>query len=500
MCGVIGIIGSSHPDKDRAWAAYDCYRGLLTLQHRGQDGAGILSYNEDRKKFHYEKSFGLVTNVFTEKNVKSMLGNAALAHVRYATVGGGGLGDLQPMMVGFPFGLGMVHNGNLVNYHSLGRKLSQNIGLQLLSENDLEIFLHLWCEGITKHARDRRRIVFEDIVSAARFITEEAKGGYAVCGLMPGVGLFGLRDPDGIRPLVLGRREVKGSGKFDYCLSSETHALNFLGFEFVRDIAPGEVILITPSGEVLSKELLPRGKSNPCMFEWIYFSAAESSIVGKDVYSVRLRLGRLLAKRVEKLMERGEIAPDVVCPVPDTSRTAGIALAEVLGINYREGLIKNRYVQRSFILDNQKERERAVALKLSPVRSEIEGKNILLVDDSIVRGTTSKRIIELLKANGAKEVTMAVTCPPIRHGCYYGIDFPSKEELFASDRGDEEMSKWINANKIVFLQEEDIKEAVGLSSMCMACINNKYPTPIEDAEEFVHNRRIDKDLIEGVLQ
>jgi len=494
MCGIIGLVHPKADDLKLNNASYEVYRALLTLQHRGQDAAGILSYDEERGKFRGEKDLGLVSQVFDLENLEKLKGRMAIGHNRYATVGTDGKADLQPIVTGYPFGVGMVHNGNLVNYHQLAKEFSENYKIQQLTNNDVEVLLNLWCHGVQEKRDWGAEISFEHIKASAKNIFEKAIGAYAIAGLLSGVGLFGMRDPQGIRPLILGKK-VWDSEKniVSHCLVSETNALNFLGFEYVRDIKPGEVIFIQENGEIHSEELATPKSASPCMFEWVYFSAAESSFEGKSIYGVRLNLGRVLGRRARKLIENNIIRPDIVCPVPDTSRTSAIALAESLGLPYREGLIKNRYTQRSFILNTQDKREKAVELKLSPVRSEIEGKNILLVDDSIVRGTTSKKIIQLLKKYGAKDITMAITCPPLRHGCFYGIDFPKESELIANDKNLEEIADYIGANRVIYLDEADLKEAVEKNELCMACVNNKYPTSIEAGEEFARQRSLSKE-------
>jgi len=491
MCGVIGITGAFDESKVPYWAAYEAYRGLLTLQHRGQDAAGILSYDKDRRKFYGHKDLGLVSKAITSQHLETCTGNMAIGHTRYATTGSDGIGDLQPMVTGFPFGVGMIHNGNILNYHALAEELGQKYDFQLLTNNDLELILHLWCQKILEQrGPSHESISFDMIKKSAVDIMERANGAYALVGMLAGVGMFALRDPNGIRPLMLGVRQGKKGS--EYCIASETLALNFLGFDFVRDIAPGEVILISEKGEIQSSVVVDKSKKSHCMFEWIYFAGAESQIEGRSVYGTRLNLGEVLSRKVQKAMDAGDINPDFVCPVPDTSRTASISLAENLSIPYREGLIKNRYIQRSFILNTQDKREKAVELKLSPVRSEIEGKNILLVDDSVVRGTTSKKIIELLKKFGAKEITLAITCPPLRHGCFYGIDFPSEQDLIANGKNEEAIAEWVGANKIIYLDEEDLKTAIGTDQLCMACVNNKYPTDISEGKRFAEIRKKSK--------
>lgn len=496
MCGIIGIVHPKADELELNNASYEVFRALLTLQHRGQDAAGILSYDETKLKFRCEKDLGLVSQVFNENNLKRLKGRMAIGHNRYATVGSDGKDDLQPLVTGYPFGVGMVHNGNLVNYHQLAKEFSDKFKIQQLTNNDLEVLLNLWCHGVQETRPWDMEIDFEHIKKSAQSIFEKAIGGYAIAGLLAGVGLFGMRDPQGIRPLILGKKVWdKEKNLTSHCLVSETNALNFLGFEYVRDIKPGEVIFIREDGEIFSEQIVKPKAASPCMFEWVYFSSAESSFEEKSIYGVRLNLGRVLGKRARKLIENNVIRPDIVCPVPDTSRTSAIALAESLGLPYREGLIKNRYTARSFILNTQDKREKAVELKLSPVRSEIEGKNILLVDDSVVRGTTSKNIIQLLKRYGAKDITLAITCPPLRHGCFYGIDFPKESELIANDKNLEQIADYIGANRVIYLDESDLKEAIGLNDICMACVNNKYPTSIEAGKEFAKQRGLSKEGI-----
>lgn len=496
MCGIVGIIG---PEKElekeelpQFWAAYECYRGLLTLQHRGQDAAGILSFDKYYKKFFNEKDLGLVSQVLTQEKVEGLKGDMAIGHTRYATTGSDDRGDLQPIVTGSPYGVGMAHNGNVVNVESLSNELRNTFRYQLLTSNDLEIILRYWCHFFQElGGLSSGHFSFEIAVKAVKKVFEKIDGGYAVVGLFAGEGLIAFRDPQGIRPLVLGRKELENSkGSYKYCLSSESVALNFLGYEFVRDVAPGEFIFISNKGELKSALVGSDNKEfHPCMFEWVYFSGAESTFEKQSIYGSRLNLGNQLAKKAKALIDSGEISPDVVMPVPDTSRTAAISVAKFLGIDYREGLIKNRYIHRSFILNTQEKREKAIELKLSPIKSEIEGKNILLVDDSVVRGTTSKKIIQLLKKNGAKDIFLAITCPPLRHPCYYGVDFPSKTELIANGRNVEEIADWIKAKKIIYLDQSDLEEAIGLKGLCMACVTGKYPTPVAEGELFAKNRR-----------
>ena len=488
MCGVIGVIGPYQEDNN-CWAAYEAHQALLTLQHRGQDAAGILSYDDHSRRFYSRKDLGLISAVFSKASLEKLHGNMAIAHTRYATTGGNDRIDLQPMVTGLPFGLGMAHNGNLVNYYDLSRKLSEELHLQLLTNNDLEIFISLWCHYLqSKGIPHKTDLKFADAIEATKHIFEQVDGGYACVGLMAEQGLFAFRDPNGIRPLVLGQKQ-NAQGQTFYCIASETASLQFLGYTFLRDIRPGELIFIESNGKLHSADVLKKSAPAPCMFEWVYFSGAESSMDKRSIYGARLDLGRVLAENVRQAVKKNEIAPDIVCPVPDTSRPATISLAETLGIPYREAFIKNRYVQRSFILNSQEAREKAVQLKLSPIPSEIEGKNILLIDDSVVRGTTSKSIVSLLKTTGAKKITLAITCPAIRHPCFYGIDFPSPKELIATGKTEEEIAKWIGVDKVIYLTTDDLKEAIGKTSLCTGCIDGHYPTSLRGNQEFTHRRR-----------
>ncbi|MCY4523426.1 MAG: amidophosphoribosyltransferase, partial [Halobacteriovoraceae bacterium] len=366
-------------------------------------------------------------------------------------------------------------------------KVGEKFNIQLLTSNDLELILQLWCYHLLEEGVSSLHFEFNKAFSAMEKVTGEIEGGYALIGMVAKEGLFAFRDPQGIRPLVIGRKKM-GDG-YSYCICSETVAMNFLGHEYWRSVLPGEFIFIDSKGKIQSKIIQSQKKKASCMFEWVYFSGAEGVLEERSVYTTRLKLGQRLALKAQEALEKREIDPWVVAPVPDTSRTASIALAEKLNLPYREVFIKNRYSHRSFILDSQEKRQRTVELKLSPVCSEIEGKNIMLVDDSIVRGTTSRRIVSLLKEYGAREVTLAITCPPIAYPCYYGIDFPSAEELVAYGRSIEDINEKIGAKKIIYLDEDDLREAIGLDSLCMACLNGKYPTSIKEGGYFSKLRK-----------
>jgi len=491
MCGVIGIFGAKN-------SAYEAYLGLQTLQHRGQDAAGILSYDFSSRQFYLEKRSGLVSQVFHQRDIARLSGSLSIAQTRYATIGSKDGKNFQPRVGGYPLGIGFVHNGSLSNYYELVEFLKENLQIHQLTSSDLEIFQSLFSIYLAKNLdkNSKKDLTLNQLIPGAKKIFEMARGGYSLVGSIADQGMFALRDPLGIRPLVLGERELKKEEydpklpklKKSFCLSSESVTLSFLGYKTIRMVSPGEFLYINKCGEISSKILSHCSKKAPCMFEWVYFSDPESDIEGRSVYQTRLDLGYQLAKKVKKLQNRNLIKPDIVSSIPDTSRLASISLAEALGIPYREVLIRNRYIHRSFILGSQKERERAVALKLVPVKSAIQGKNILLVDDSIVRGTTSKKIIHILKERGAREVYMASTCPPVRYPCFYGIDFPEQGELLASNRSQEAIALEIGAKEVIYLDEEALLKALDRKQVCMACLNAKYPIKLSESLLFQKQR------------
>ncbi len=488
MCGVVGAISNSKEN-----LSIEVYRGLLALQHRGQDGAGILSYDDEVGRFYQHKGRGLVADVFKENQFSQLSGKIAIGHTRYTTVGSNSLSDLQPVVQGHPYGLGIAHNGNTLNYLSLVDYLRMESGTGFTSCNDIELILYLLGSVMIKSKKHKP---VERLAEAVSSLGEKLNGGYGVVGILGSYGLFAFRDPHGIRPLCLGKR-VEASG-VSYCISSESVALNYLGFEFVKDIAPGELLFISKDCEVTSFNFSKKSVISRCMFEWVYFASAESSVDSIPVYKARLVMGVILGRRIRKMLERLEIAPDIVVPVPDTSRTSAISLAETIGIPYRECLIKNRYVHRSFILSDQEKRESAVELKLGPVKSEIIGKNILLVDDSVVRGTTSKRIVSMLKKYGAKKVTLVSTSPPITHPCFYGVDFPSEKELIASNKSIDDIAIEIGVDRLIYLEIEELYQAIG-NDLCVGCLNGSYPTSTFEGKTFANHRIKESKQVAGAL-
>ena len=474
-------------------AAIDIYHSLLSLQHRGQDAAGIMSYSFFHRRFYWEKKLGLVNQAIHKDKLPGLLGEMAIGHTRYATVGGQNLNDLQPMVSGYPYGISMVHNGNLVNYAELRNEFAPKMNIQLLTQNDLEFILQGLCYYLHKNSQtDKNEFSQENLVYAFRSLVEVIKGGYSLVGMIANQGMFAFRDPKGIRPLVWGKKRHE-DGSESILFASETTALNFLGHESLGELKPGELIFVNKSGEVFRYNIQESLVSNPCMFETVYFSGAESESEGKTVYQKRLQLGQQLAEEI--IQQRPHIREeiDVIMPVPDTSRTASIALAETLKVPYREGLIKNRYIYRSFILPSQLERSSAVRHKLIPVQSEIQGKNILLVDDSLVRGTTSRRIIELLKQYGANKIYLALTCPPIKYACYFGIDFPDEHELMANNRQIEEMAAEVGADRLYFLSIDGLLSALDNRHVCKGCLDGNYPVSIQAAAKFSRLRADQKE-------
>lgn len=479
MCGIVGLIGIED-------AAKEAFLGLTTLQHRGQDAAGILTH--DDSGFHTVKNLGLVDSVFTKENMAKLTGQMAIGHVRYSTIGQGGLDDVQPLALSYPFGLGIVHNGNVVNCKEISKDLRLRSKRHAMTSSDTETLLHLFADSLAS-AKPGDSLAFDDICKAVRSIFLRANGSYSIITLVADYGLIAFRDPWGIRPLVWGR---KGHA---HMVASESSALSFAGFEIERNVQPGEVIFINKSGEVFSRVVEQRGKK-PCMFEWVYFASPESVIDEVAVYAARIRLGRNLARLIKDRMHFEGISADIIVPIPETSRIAAISLAEELKIPYRELLIKNRYIKRTFILDSAEKRQKAVNLKLAPVKSELKGKKVLLIDDSIVRGTTSSKIVEIVRQAGAEKVFLVSTCPPIKYPCFYGIDFPNQDELVASRRDEDALCKVLKADKVIYQDLDGLADSISINevnqSFCMACLTGEYPCDVSAGKAFLVERNKDR--------
>jgi len=492
MCGIVGIIGAS-AGAATTEAAREALLALTTLQHRGQDAAGILTLNNEG--LHRVRNNGLVESVFNRENIESLKGAIALGHTRYATAGRGDITEVQPLILNYPFGIGMVHNGNIVNAEVLAQELKTQHRRQLLTHSDTEVLLNIFAQKLSSFQTDH--LSFEQLCEAVQDLQKRAIGSYSIAAVIGDHGLLAFRDPHGIRPLVWGKRDGA------HMVASESVAVEFNGYEVVRNLEPGELLYVDLEGKVHTK-VLEKRTPRPCMFEWIYFASPESTIDNVPVYGSRIGLGKSLAQVIQKRMKEQGLEADVVVPVPETARIAAIALSEELGVPYRELLIKNRYIKRTFILDTQDKRQKAVNLKLSPVKSEIKGKRVILVDDSIVRGTTSKKIIDLVRKAGATQVYFVSTCPPIRSSCYYGIDFPNPHELIANDRSEKEIEQELGADAVIYQSIEGLRQALieaGKQSPqfqpCMACLDGHYPTDIGDAKKMQAARVKDRAIVEG---
>lgn len=442
-CGIFGVWG--HPD-----AAQLTYYGLHSLQHRGQEGTGIVV--SDGKTLKGVKGEGLVAEIFTSEVMKELAGNASIGHVRYATAGGGGYENVQPLLFHSQTGsLALAHNGNLVNVNSLKHQLEAQ-GSIFQTSSDTEVLAHLM-----------KRSGFTDSKDRAKNALSMLKGAYAYL-ILTETELMVALDPHGLRPLSL------GSLGDAYVVASETCAFDVVGAEYIRDIMPGELLIINDKG-IFSEQFAVSTTKAICMMEYIYFSRPDSNIQGVNVHTARKNLGKRLA--IEAPIEA-----DVVTGVPDSSISAAIGFAEASGIPYEMGLIKNRYVGRTFIQPSQSLREQGVKMKLSPVRGVVEGKRVIMVDDSIVRGTTSRRIVTMLKEAGATEVHVVISSPPIKNPCFYGIDTSTTEELIASDKSVEEIRQLIGADSLTFLSLEGMVEAIGKNEFCLGCFTGNYPTEI----------------------
>jgi len=457
MCGIIGILG---PDP----VAPDILNGLVAIQHRGQDAAGIATIDG---RLHLRKRFGLVKDAFSQKDAAGLAGNMGIGHVRYPTVGLGDESDAQPLFVNWPHGIAMAHNGNVTNFSALTTRLQEDEYRQINTQCDVEVILNVFAAGLARHTDAPFVDACEE---AARAVYTQVKGAYSVVAAVHGQGLVAMRDPYGIKPIVYGRRDES------HVVASESCSLDALGAEIVRDLTPGEVFVILPDGSTHSRQVVPP-IHHPCIFEYVYFARPDSLIDDISVYKTRLRLGEHLAGLVR---ERG-LQPDVVIPVPDSARPAAQATAEGLGVKMREGLLKNRYIGRTFIMPRQSERRKSVRYKLAPMRLEIEGKKVLLVDDSIVRGTTMKALIHMVRDAGAREVYVASSCPPIKHPCVYGIDMSVRGEFVAADRTEAEIEEFLGCDALLYARDEGLVAAAkrgnrDIEHFCKACMDGNYPT------------------------
>ncbi len=492
MCGIVGIVGQSS-------VSLDIYEALLVLQHRGQDAAGIMTCKDG--KFYMRKGNGQVRDVFYSQHMDRLVGNMGIGHVRYPTAGCSSSLEAQPFYVNSPYGIALAHNGNLTNTEKLKADLFQEDLRHLNTESDTEALLNVLAHEL--HALAKPVFDTKDIFDAVSALHKRCRGGYAVIAMIVGKGVLAFRDPLGIRPVVYGKREI--NGQTEYMVASESVALHAQGFELVRDLMPGEAVFIDSNCNFHSQQCAENPQLKPCIFEYVYFARPDSILDHVSVYKARLRMGQTLVKKI--LREHPEHDIDVVIPIPDTSRTAALEVAFHLDVKYREGFIKNRYIGRTFIMPGQQERKKSVRQKLNPIDLEFKGKNVLLVDDSIVRGTTSRQIIQMAREAGANKVYMASAAPPVRFPNVYGIDMPAIEEFVAHNRTVEEIAKEIGADWLVYQDLEDLIESVrkgnkNLQEFDCSCFDGKYVTNDVDAEYFMRleNTRNDAAKSRGTAQ
>ncbi|NHA15519.1 amidophosphoribosyltransferase [Thioalkalivibrio sp. XN279] len=465
MCGIVGIVGAGAVNQ----LLYDA---LTVLQHRGQDAAGIVTADE---RIHIRKNNGLVRDVFQRRHMIKLSGPLGIGHCRYPTAGTSSRDEAQPFYTNSPYGICLAHNGNLTNADELAELVIREDHRYLNTTSDSEVLLNVFAHELEQ--LDGEVPQPDQVFRAAEGIYRRCRGGYAIVALIMNTGIVGLRDPCGIRPLVIGYRDI--DGKREHMLASESVALDIAGFDLLRDVQPGEAVFIDVSGALHTRQCVPAERHSPCIFEYVYFARPDSIIDNISVYKSRLRMGEALADRILKLRPEHDI--DVVIPVPDTSRTCALPLAHRLGVKYREGFIKNRYIGRTFIMPGQTLREKSVRRKLNAIDLEFRKKNVLIVDDSIVRGTTSRQIIEMAREAGARKVYFASASPPVRYPNVYGIDMPAASELIAHGRSEKEVEKLIGADWLIYQTLDDLVRAVqhdnaNIREFDTSCFSGDYVT------------------------
>jgi amidophosphoribosyltransferase len=468
MCGIAGVVGKSD-------VRYDLYDALTVLQHRGQDAAGMVTCDGDH--LNLRKHNGLVRDVFRQNHMDRLKGNMGIGHVRYPTAGTSSSAEAQPMYVNSPFGICLAHNGNLTNADELNQDLFREDRRHINTNSDSEVLLNVFAHELGEVSS--LRTTPDEVFEAVSRLHKRAVGAYAAIALITGYGIVGFRDPNGIRPLIYGRR-VSGKG-VEYMIASESVALTSQGFEPIADVKPGEAVYIESDGKIHTKQCAEIKSYSPCIFEYVYLARPDSVIDSVSVYKARLKMGEKLADKILRLYPDHDI--DVVVPIPDTSCTAALPMAHRLEVKYREGLVKNRYIGRTFIMPDQSERSKSVRRKLSPIDLEFRGKNVLLVDDSIVRGTTSKQIVQMARESGAKRVYLASAAPAVRYPNVYGIDMPAASEFVAHHSTVEQIAEYIGADWLVYQDLEDLVE-------CTLGINpdiKKFDTSIFDGNYITGN-------------
>ncbi|RUM93942.1 MAG: amidophosphoribosyltransferase [Thiothrix sp.] len=468
MCGIIGIVGHSPVNQ----LLYD---GLTVLQHRGQDAAGIMTC--DDKQVFLRKDNGLVRDVFRTRHMQRLSGNMGIGHVRYPTAGSSSSAEAQPFYVNSPYGIALGHNGTLNNASALKKELFQQDRRHVNTTSDSEVLLNVLAQELLK--QDHLRPRPDDIFNAVSGVHNRCSGAYAVIALIAGYGILGFRDPHGIRPIVYGRRDTPQGA--EYIIASETVALDALGFELIADLEPGEAVFITEQGDIYHQQCARNPQLNPCIFEYVYFARPDSVLDKSSVHKVRMRMGVTLAEKVLRDWPDHDI--DVVISVPESGRTAAMEMAMRLGVKYREGFIKNRYIGRTFIMPGQQARKKSVRQKLNAIDLEFQGKNVMLVDDSIVRGTTSREIVQMARDAGAKKVYFASAAPPVRYPNVYGIDMPAAEELIAYQRTEKEVGEAIGADCMIYQTLENLINAVkrgnkGIDTFDCSVFDGKYVTDV----------------------
>jgi len=462
MCGVIGIWANGDVFRD-------LYQGLLAIQHRGQDAGGIITYDG---RFHTKKGNGLVRDIFKAEHADRLTGPIGIGHTRYPTIGGGRGEDAQPFQLNSPFGIIMAHNGNAVNYAELKKHLYEKHHRLLNSDNDLEAILNVF--GVALELQNPGVVTSENVFQAVESVYRQVVGSYAVVAYIAGQGMVAFRDPYGIKPLVWGQRR---DGVIpSLAIASESVSLNIMNFGDIQDIPPGSAIFVDRDRKIHMKQIAHKPHS-PCLFEWVYFARPDSIIDGVNVYRARVHLGELLAEEIRRF----DLPIDVVVPIPDSARDAAIEIARKLNLKYREALVKNRYIGRTFIMPAENDRQSAVRYKLNPIASEFKDQNVLLVDDSIVRGNTSRAIVKLVRECGAKHVYFASFSPPLRHPCVYGIDMQTRTEFVARDRDFDEIARSIGADKVIYQTLDNLKKAIqaenpNIGRFCAACFDGNYIT------------------------
>ena len=468
MCGILGIVARSPVNQ----LLYD---GLLLLQHRGQDAAGIVT--SERKSFHMQKGNGQVRDVFRTRNMRSLPGNMGIAHCRYPTAGSASnSAEAQPFYVNSPFGIVLGHNGNLTNSDELKEEMFRQDLRHINTSSDSEVLLNVLAHELEKGSV-KLRLDPQTIFSAVANVHRRCKGAYTVTAMISGYGVLAFRDPYGIRPAVIGINETPDGP--EYMVASESVAIDALGFRVLRDIAPGEAVFIDEDGNFFSQQCATRASLNPCIFEFVYLARPDSLIDGVSVYETRLNMGEKLAEKIRRDYKHLDI--DVVIPIPDSSRPSAMQLAQGLGVAYREGFVKNRYIGRTFIMPGQAVRRKSVRQKLNAIGMEFKGKNVMLVDDSIVRGTTSQEIVQMAREAGARRVYFASAAPPVRFPNVYGIDMPTRSELIAAHRTEDEVGREIGADALIYQDLDALKECVRklnpkITSFETSCFDGQYVT------------------------